>query len=183
MDGNFFKGLFSRVAGREPQDEVEAAELAVELAGLRKKADSLSAELAAAASQVEELTAQLTAKDDRIAELEAEAEQSEVEAVVATALSEGRISPSQEAWAKDYADNDLDGFRTYLETVKAGTFAPPKGRVVTDEAIDSADTTSTAGVSITEHAENKAYAAEHKIPYHEAALILKKQREAARKGE
>ena len=36
-------------------------------------------------------------------------------ALLTAALSDGRLLPAQEAWAKDYAKQDPEGFKTYLD--------------------------------------------------------------------
>lgn len=59
----------------------------------------------------------------------------EQEGLVTAALSDGRLLPSQESWAKDYAKKDLSGFKAYLEKApkiaalnqqQSDKFTPPK---------------------------------------------------------
>lgn len=39
----------------------------------------------------------------------------EVDTLIQAALSDGRLVPAQEAWAKDYGNKDTDGFKSWLE--------------------------------------------------------------------
>lgn len=180
MDGNFFKGLFSRVAGREPQDEVDAATLAAELSGLREKTDSLVAELAGATSKVSELAEKLDEANRVISDYkaaEAERRAADQAAQIEAALSDGKIAPGQVEWAKE----NFSSFVSLIESTDAGTYGPPKGRIVKDEAINKPDSINLSGDSASLDAEAKVYAREHGIPYHAAVLAVKKL--ASGKGE
>jgi chromosome segregation ATPase len=174
MDGNFFKGLFSRVAGREPKDEVDAATLAAELSGLREKTDVLATELAGATSKVSELTEKLEKANEVISEYKAaEAERREADqaAQVKAALEAGKIAPGQIEWAKA----NFEAFLSLVESTEPGTYGPPKGRVVSDEAINKADSTSLSDSSAALDVEAKEYAREHNVPYHAAVLAVMKR--------
>lgn len=59
----------------------------------------------------------------------------ELDGLVMAALSDGRLLPTQEQWAKDYGKKDLSGFKGWLEKApkiaalsktQTGTFIPPK---------------------------------------------------------
>lgn len=59
----------------------------------------------------------------------------EQDGLITAALSDGRLLPTQEKWAKDYAKKDMAGFKTYLEKApkiaalsqqQSDKFIPPK---------------------------------------------------------
>lgn len=129
-------------------------------AELQKIIDAISNGQGTAAASVGLLTL-LTQKDEQIASLSAnaydpakhspievvldlqsrlaEASQNtgamEIETLVVAALSDGRLLPSQETWARDYGKKDLAGLKTHLEKTPAiaalnrqqsTTIVPPK---------------------------------------------------------
>ncbi|MFX2607059.1 phage protease [Enterobacter mori] len=137
-------------------------------AELQKIIDGVSGGQGTAAASVGLLTL-LTQKDEQIASLSAnaydpakhspievvqdlqvrlaEASQNtgaaEIESLVVAALSDGRLLPSQETWARDYGKKDLAGLKTHLEKTPAiaalnrqqsTTIVPPKpeGKTGTD---------------------------------------------------
>jgi phage I-like protein len=71
MSEGIFKGLFTGVFGREPKDDVDAAEMAAELKGYKEKYPGLTADLTKATSQVAELTEKLDKATTTISEFEA----------------------------------------------------------------------------------------------------------------
>ena len=183
MSEGIFKGLFTGVFGREPRDDVDAAEMAAELKGYKEKYPQLTADLETATSKATELTEKLDEANEVISEFEtANVERAEAEkaAKVETALTEGRISQSVAKAAKE----DPETFLAAAEKTPKGTYSPPKGRQVTDKAIDSADTTDlgSEGDSASLDTEVKAHMAEHKVLYHEAWLAVKTAHAAAGKG-
>ncbi len=56
---------------------------------------------------------QFTALSEEVKELKDGVEEDKVAAAVETAMSEGKIAPASEQWAKDYAKSDLEGFKAF----------------------------------------------------------------------
>lgn len=138
MDGNLFEKLFSRIAGRTPTDEVDAATIAAELTAMRESATGLAAERDALASQVTELTEKLEKTKSKVSEYEAAEEdrrKADLTAKVATAIAEGRLHQG----LKEEAEKDPERFLAAAEKTPKGLYSPPKGRQVTVGAIESAE--------------------------------------------
>jgi phage I-like protein len=61
--------------------------------------------------------AALTALQTEMAQLKSSAGAGELEQLVTAALSDGRLTPALESWARDFGKKDLPGFKNYLEAV------------------------------------------------------------------
>lgn len=91
----------------------------------------------------------LTAYNDlqtRYAALSQTTSAQELDGLVTAALSDGRLLPTQEGWAKDYGKQDMAGFKVWLDKAppiaalnqqQSSNFTPPK----TDDKVRSADMT------------------------------------------
>ncbi len=180
MSEPFYKGLLSRLIGKDPKDEVEAAEAASSLRIRLDHEAELEEKLEAERQKTEGLISDLAEKDDRLNELEGEKIDAEIKSLIAEAVKSGKLAPSMEEWAKNLADDDREALDEFLKTVEDGQFSPP-GRVVKDGAINSPDTTglSEDGLNKALDTEIKTYMAEHKVAYHAAWLAVKEQRKAA----
>ncbi len=75
-------------------------------------------------STVEQLTSELTAIKNKLAEKEAND-------AVEKAMQEGKITPAQKDWAKEYAKSDLAGFHVFVS--KAPVIVPVGQKVSTDK--------------------------------------------------
>jgi phage I-like protein len=143
MSEPFYKGLFSRLSGKEPEDEVEAAETASKLRIELDQVAELEEKLEAERQKVEELITDLAAKDEQLEAVEEEKVKAELEALIAEAKKDGKLAPSMEEWARGLADDDREALEEYLDAIDEGTFSPP-GQQVDDDAINSPDTTTLA---------------------------------------
>ena len=184
MDGtNFWKGLFTRVAGKEPVDEVEAATMAAELKKTREESVQLKADVTAASTKVTELTEQLTKANTKISEFEAADKdrlEKDQDGQIKAAVTAGKIAPTQVEWAKA----NFESFLSLVAAVEDGAVGPPKGQQVSDKAIGSADTATLSGDADNKalDAEIKTHMAKNKVAYHEAWLAVKAERSAAGTG-
>jgi hypothetical protein len=183
MSEGIFKGLFTGVFGREPKDDVDAAEMAAELKGYKEKYPELTADLTKATSQVAELTEKLDKATTTISEFETadkERREADQEGQIKAAVAAGKLAPTQADWAK----GNFEAFLSLVESVKEGAVGPPKGRVVTDKAIDSADALLGPIDSEALDLEIKAHLEAHpelEGDYGKAALVVKKAHAAAGK--
>jgi phage I-like protein len=173
MDGNFWQKLVSRMTGRESIDEAEAALSVAEVQTKLRQIDTLTTQVEELSTQLTTVTADRDAARAELAEMQAGAVRSEAERAVEAALSEGRISPAMREQALEQAEVNLEAFTALTALTPEGTFSAPTGRQVSDAAIASADAT---GDRTAEDAEIRAYAAQHNVPYHTAALAIRKQR-------
>jgi predicted ribosome quality control (RQC) complex YloA/Tae2 family protein len=183
MDGNLFEKLFSRIAGRTPTDEVDAATIAAELTAMRESATGLAAERDSLASQVTELTEQLEKTKSKVSEYEAAEEdrrKADLTAKVATAIAEGRLHMG----LKEEAEKDPERFLAAAEKTPKGLYSPPKGRVVTDGAIESAEGNLGEMPREVFASEIELYAKEHKVSMADAYIAVVKAQSltAAGKG-
>lgn len=81
---------------------------------------------------------------EEFAKLQTDLKKRDAEEVVAKAQAKGKITPDQKDWAKDYAERDLEGFKTFI--AKAPVVIPvdklPDTKLVADAgAIDEATKT------------------------------------------
>ena len=167
---DFVARLFSRISGKEPKDEVEAVTAMTELEDKLSKVDAFEAKLEAQTKAIIKLT---TERDEAVAELveiEGKSVKTAAELIVAEALKEGQITPAQEEWAKHQAENHAGTFATYLSTVGEGQFTPA------GENVSAAARAAAGGTEDNLNAEIMAYAKTNDVPYHTAALAVKKQR-------
>lgn len=170
MSESIFKGLFSRAAGREPSDDVDAATMAAELKQIRENHDQLTADLKASTSKVAELTEQLSAANTKVSEFEAK----EAAAAKAGELAEVDLAIDEGRMAKSLAEVAKASPAAFLAAAKLtpkGTYAPPKGRMVTDEAINQTEIELGEVTNDVLDKEIKAYMTEHKVDSYAAAYL------------
>ncbi len=67
------------------------------------------------------LQADLSTAQTELAALKAEQAKGKVDAVIQEALNAGRLTPAQEAWARELGTVKLESLSAYLETVQPGT--------------------------------------------------------------
>jgi phage I-like protein len=89
-----------------------AAAKVVEALGLDKGATP--SEVLGTIEAMKQGSAQAEALGRKAAELEARLREGEAGELVAQAMKEGKITPSQKDWAREYAERDPGGFRTFV---------------------------------------------------------------------
>jgi phage I-like protein len=103
-------------------------EINAKIAALTTQADqtaALTSQVAALSTQVNAdpdpakyvPIAALTALQTEMAQLKSSAGTGELEQLVTAALSDGRLIPAMEDWAREFGKKDLAGFKNYLEAV------------------------------------------------------------------
>ena len=144
MASDFWKKFLSRAAGKDLEDEVDAATEAAKLAEIRKNHDTLTAEKAAATSKATELTEKLEKANEVISEFEtanAERIATDQAGQIEAAVTAGKLAPTQSDWAKA----NFEAFLSLVEGVEDGAVGPPRGRQVTEGALEGTDTTDLGG--------------------------------------
>jgi phage I-like protein len=84
--------------------------------GLSKPAEATPAQIKGAVLALKAGQDQLTTLQSEVAVLKAETAQDKAETAVAAALTAGKITPPQRAWALKYAGDDPAGFASYVAT-------------------------------------------------------------------
>lgn len=131
------KSELQKVIDAITQAEGSEAAASVGIKALLTKRDEQIASLSAKAYDPSKHIA-LTAYTDlqtRYAALSQTSSTQELDGLVTAALSDGRLLPTQEGWAKDYGKQDMAGFKVWLDKApkiaalnqqQSGKFIPPK---------------------------------------------------------
>ncbi len=127
-------------------------EITTAMAALKAKADSADAQIAAlSANQVD--PAKFVSVDvmrqlqGQIASLTAQTQASQTEQLLTAALSDGRLLPAQEAWARDLAKTNAAALTAYLDTapkIAALTATQTGGKPPVDQPLGGLDDTTLA---------------------------------------